>query len=185
MPVPANTSITRHALCGVACRRLSITSKILAEAKSSCGSAKQVCYLLLYPSALRQQMITTYTGWPGAGGTTRGKAFVEAEGQDSTNANKYFQNAICPLMNNFHYNVFYFEAFDEPNKKPEGETTIYSANHWGMMSTNTDTASGSLEVKPGFTPKCSGGGTQQRQSKRRLPPAAVAMPTDAPQMMAM
>ncbi|KAK5091080.1 glycoside hydrolase 3 protein [Lithohypha guttulata] len=51
------------------------------------------------------------TGWPGDGGTDAGAALAGTD-----NAKIYWDSAVCALLD-WNVDVFWFEAFDEPNKQ--------------------------------------------------------------------
>lgn len=104
------------------------------------------------------------TGWPGtgrrcipsffrlmliqahSGGTDYGIAKASDE-----NAEAFFQEGACAALG-WDYNVFLFEAFDEP-WKPEsiGDTgKVSNEKHWGFYTT---------ERAPKFSVKCKWGGS--------------------------
>ncbi|KAF2094809.1 family 17 glycosyl hydrolase [Rhizodiscina lignyota] len=70
------------------------------------------------------------TGWPTDGGTDYGAAKA-----GTANAKTYWQQAVCPMID-WGFNVFYFEAMDEP-WKPDSVGDNGSAQdekHWGAMT---------------------------------------------------
>ena len=84
------------------------------------------------------------TGWPGTGGTDYG---IAKAGDD--NAETFFQEGVCAALG-WNYNVFLFEAFDEP-WKPEsiGDTgKVSNEQHWGVYSGDR---------KPKFSVNCKWG----------------------------
>ncbi|KAK4940634.1 glycoside hydrolase 3 protein [Elasticomyces elasticus] len=70
------------------------------------------------------------TGWPGTGGTAAGAAIA---GDD--NMKTYWQSAMCGLLD-WGVDIFWFEAFDEPNKPDStGDNgQVSSEQHWGAFS---------------------------------------------------
>jgi len=70
------------------------------------------------------------TGWPSDGGSDYGAAKASTK-----NAATYFSQAVCGMLS-WGYNVFFFEAFDEP-WKPHAVGDSGSAGdetHWGAMT---------------------------------------------------
>jgi glucan 1,3-beta-glucosidase len=71
----------------------------------------------------------TETGWPGTGGTDAGAAKA---GDD--NMETYWKSAVCGLLD-WGVDLFWFEAFDEPNKPSaigdNGQEA--SESHWGSF----------------------------------------------------
>ncbi|MCJ1312427.1 glycoside hydrolase 3 protein [Agyrium rufum] len=70
------------------------------------------------------------TGWPGSGGTNYGAAIAGTQ-----NAATYFQSAVCATLN-WDFNVFFFEAFDEPWKPASvGDSgNAEDETHWGAYT---------------------------------------------------
>lgn len=79
---------------------------------------------------------TGETGWPTDGGSNYGQAKA-----GTTNAEQFWNTAVCSMLH-WGGNVFYFEAFDEPQKPPsigeDGQAAIETK--WGAMN-----ADGSLK----------------------------------------
>jgi len=74
------------------------------------------------------------TGWPGTGGSDAGAAIA---GDD--NMKTYWQSAVCGLLD-WGVDLFWFEAFDEPNKADAigDDGQVASEKHWGSFdSTRT------------------------------------------------
>lgn len=70
------------------------------------------------------------TGWPTDGGSNYGAAIASTD-----NAVTYWKSAVCGILN-WGVNVFYFEAFDEPNK-PDSigqDGTAANERHWGAFT---------------------------------------------------
>ncbi|KAF2428657.1 putative glucan 1,3-beta-glucosidase [Tothia fuscella] len=76
------------------------------------------------------ELWTGETGWPSDGGTD-----FKAAKAGTKNAATYFSQGICGMLN-WGYNVFAFEAFDEPWKpKSKGDGGILAdETHWGAMT---------------------------------------------------
>lgn len=72
------------------------------------------------------------TGWPGTGGTDNGAATASDD-----NMKTYWQSAVCGLLD-WGIDLFWFEAFDEPNKADaigtNGEPA--SEKHWGSFNSD-------------------------------------------------
>lgn len=75
------------------------------------------------------------TGWPSDGGSD-----FSAAKAGTKNAAKYFSEGVCGMIN-WGYNVFFFEAFDEPWKpKSIGDNGVAAdETHWGAMTVNGQT----------------------------------------------
>ncbi|EFR01545.1 glucan 1,3-beta-glucosidase [Nannizzia gypsea CBS 118893] len=73
---------------------------------------------------------TGETGWPSDGGTDYGAAKAGTK-----NADKFFHSGVCPMLT-YGYDVFFFEAFDEPWKpKSTGDNgNAADETHWGMYT---------------------------------------------------
>lgn len=70
------------------------------------------------------------TGWPTDGGSNYGAAIASTD-----NAVTYWNSAVCGMLT-WGVNVFYFEAFDEPNK-PDSvgqDGTAANERHWGAYT---------------------------------------------------
>lgn len=80
------------------------------------------------------------TGWPGDGGSNYGAATA-----GTANAKTYFQQGVCGMID-WGFNVFFFEAFDEPWKPASIGDNGAAADekHWGAM-TSDRTAKYSLQ----------------------------------------
>ena len=83
-------------------------------------------------SSCIQLTLVAETGWPGTGGTNAGAAIA---GDD--NMKTYWQSAMCGLLD-WGVDIFWFEAFDEPNKPDStGENgQVSSEQHWGAFSSS-------------------------------------------------
>jgi len=70
------------------------------------------------------------TGWPSDGG-----ADYESAIAGTANAKHFYQKGVCAALN-WGFNVFYFEAFDEPSKGAATGDNGQSANevHWGAYN---------------------------------------------------
>ncbi|MCJ1403039.1 glycoside hydrolase 3 protein [Xylographa trunciseda] len=70
------------------------------------------------------------TGWPTDGGTNYESAMAGTQ-----NAATFYQQGVCAALA-WGFNVFYFEAFDEPSKPPSIGTNGESADetHWGAYT---------------------------------------------------
>lgn len=99
----------------------------------------------LNPSA---EMWTGETGWPTTGNVehrcANGEAvLISSEGgtnygsatASTSNAQNYYATSVCGMLA-WGYNVFYFEAFDEPWKPASvGDSGATSdETHWGAMT---------------------------------------------------
>lgn len=75
-------------------------------------------------------MYCTETGWPGDGGTNAGPAIA-----GTSNEEGYYKSAVCGMLD-WGVDLFWFEAFDEPNKPNAiGEDgKIASEKYWGAMT---------------------------------------------------
>jgi glucan 1,3-beta-glucosidase len=73
---------------------------------------------------------TGETGWPTDGGTNYESAMAGTQ-----NAATFFQQGVCAALA-WGFNVFYFEAFDEPSKPPSIGTNGESEDetHWGAFT---------------------------------------------------
>ena len=69
------------------------------------------------------------------GGTNYGAAIA-----GTNNANTYFHSAVCGFLT-WGYNVFYFEAFDEPWKPVSvgDDGSVADETHWGAMTADRAT----------------------------------------------
>lgn len=72
------------------------------------------------------------TGWPTDGGSNYGPAIASTD-----NAITYWQEGVCGMLA-WDVNLFYFEAFDEPNKPDSIGQDGSAANekHWGAYTTD-------------------------------------------------
>jgi len=70
------------------------------------------------------------TGWPTDGGSSYGAATA-----GTANAVSYWKSAVCGMLD-WGVNLFYFEAFDEPNKPDSIGQDGSAANerHWGAFT---------------------------------------------------
>ena len=70
------------------------------------------------------------TGWPGDGGSSYGAAVAGTK-----NAASYFQSAVCSALG-WGFNVFFFEAFDEPWKPASigDDGKAADETHWGAFT---------------------------------------------------
>jgi len=75
---------------------------------------------------------TGETGWPSDGGSD-----FSAAKAGTKNAATYFSQAVCGMLG-WGYNVFFFEAFDEPWKpKSIGDNGVAAdETHWGAMTSD-------------------------------------------------
>ena len=81
------------------------------------------------------------TGWPTDGGTDYGDAVASTD-----NAETYFKTGVCGLLA-WNVNVFYFEAFDEPNK-------VDSVGDDGNAAVETVWGAYTAEREPKFDLSC-------------------------------
>lgn len=72
------------------------------------------------------------TGWPTDGGTNYASAIAGTQ-----NAASFYQQGVCAALA-WGFNVFYFEAFDEPSKPASIGTNGESEDetHWGAFDAN-------------------------------------------------
>lgn len=70
------------------------------------------------------------TGWPCDGGSNYGAATAGTK-----NAQTFFREGVCAALD-WGFNVFYFEAFDEPWKPASvgDDGTSANENHWGAFT---------------------------------------------------
>lgn len=83
----------------------------------------------------RHANIQTETGWPSDGGTNEGAAIAS-----TANAAAYWKSAVCGLLD-WGVDLFFFEAFDEPDKADATALDGVSASekHWGAFYSNRTT----------------------------------------------
>lgn len=76
------------------------------------------------------ELWTGETGWPTDGGTDYGAATAGTD-----HAKTYWQQGVCAILN-WGFNVFYFEAFDEPWKPTSvgKDGSAQDETHWGAMN---------------------------------------------------
>jgi glucan 1,3-beta-glucosidase len=69
-----------------------------------------------------------------------GGSDYQAAKAGTKNAATYWQQAVCPMMD-WGFNVFYFEAFDEPWKPASVGQNGQPADekHWGAMTADRGT----------------------------------------------
>jgi len=86
-------------------------------------------------------IMTGETGWPTTGGTNYGAAMA-----GTTNAQTYWQSGVCGMLD-WGVDVFYFEAFDEPDKPDSvgADGSAENEQHWGALNADRSTK---------FTMKC-------------------------------
>jgi len=72
------------------------------------------------------------TGWPTDGGDNMGAAIAS-----TANANTYWKSAVCGMLD-WGVDLFFFEAFDEPNKQAATSTDGTKGNegHWGAFTSD-------------------------------------------------
>ncbi|MCJ1357432.1 MAG: glycoside hydrolase 3 protein [Icmadophila ericetorum] len=73
---------------------------------------------------------TGETGWPSDGGSNYGAAIA-----GTSNAAEFFNKGVCSSLD-WGFNVFYFEAFDEPWKPASvgQDGASENENHWGAFT---------------------------------------------------
>lgn len=83
--------------------------------------------------APRAYVATGETGWPTDGGTNYGKSVA-----GTANAKRFFDEAVCTGLTQKDWDVFFFEAFDEPWKPNSTGNDGSSANekHWGLFTSD-------------------------------------------------
>lgn len=81
------------------------------------------------------------TGWPGSGGSDAGAAKA-GDGNEET----YWKSAVCSLLD-WGVDLFWFEAFNEPNKADAmGDDGVHAnEKHWGSFTSDR---------KPKFSMTC-------------------------------
>jgi len=77
------------------------------------------------------ELWTGETGWPGDGGSDYETVAVAG----TANEKQFYQSGVCAALD-WNFNVFYFEAFDEPFKpNATGQDgSVQVENHWGMFN---------------------------------------------------
>jgi len=72
------------------------------------------------------------TGWPGDGGSSAGAAIAGTQ-----NEAQYWKSAVCALLD-WGVDLFWFEAFDEPDK-PDAigdDGNVASEKYWGSFTSD-------------------------------------------------
>ncbi len=101
-----------------------------------------VCLLGSNSSKFFANTLPTETGWPGTGGSDAGAAKAGDQNMET-----YWKSAVCGLLD-WGVDLFWFEAFDEPNKADAiGDNgQVASEQHWGSFDSSR---------KPKFDMHCS------------------------------
>lgn len=81
------------------------------------------------------------TGWPGSGGSDAGAAKAGNDNEET-----YWNSAVCGMLD-WGVDLFWFEAFDEPNKADAIGDNGKSASekYWGSFT---------ADRKPKFNMRC-------------------------------
>src|SRR5271155_2878348 len=84
------------------------------------------------PDTRTQTDSFTETGWPSTRGDKKGAAIAS-----DANAATYWKSAVCGMLD-WGVDLFYFEAFDEPNKQAATATdgTTGNEGHWGAFTSD-------------------------------------------------
>ena len=92
--------------------------------------AYQRIQIVAGPASSKIELWNGETGWPSDGGSDYGAAKAGTK-----NAATYYAQGVCGMLA-WGYNVFFFEAFDEPWKpKSVGQNGVAAdETHWGAMT---------------------------------------------------
>ena len=120
-------------------------AQALAHVQETSGSLDKVYFMNggKFTAWSRHNIATNIseTGWPGTGANDAGAAKA-GDGNMAT----YWKSSICAMLD-WGVDLFWFEAFDEPNKQDAtGDNGVTaSEKHWGSFTSDR---------KPKFNMKC-------------------------------